>query len=170
MTVATPDWSPFTLAGPNEHGEAPRSIRGRDGIGDRLRAAAFAEVQARDAFRWAADRFEDADPKLRKAWLALADSEQRHLDWLLERMRELEIPVPGRKVSDHLWHSLVQCPDARTFAHHMAGAEERGRQAGERFHQSLLEIDPITARIFQKIAEEEVGHIALAQKFFPTSH
>lgn len=164
-----PSWPHFELAAPGAHADAPRSIRTRDGVGDRLRAAAFAEIQARDAFLWAAEHFEEVEPKLKQAWVRLAESEQRHLDWLLARMRELEITIPGRKVSDHLWHSLVSCKTAREFAHYMADAEERGRKAGERFYQSLLETDPQTAEIFRKIAEEEVGHIALAKKFFPAS-
>lgn len=160
-------WAEFELAPSGAHADAPRSIHSRDGVGDRLRAAAFAEIQARDAFLWAAQRFEEADPRLREAWRRLAESEQKHLDWLLGRMRELEIPIPGRKVSDHLWHSLMSCTDARQFAVNMADAEERGRKAGERFHQTLLASDPVTAEIFRKIAEEEVGHIKLAKKFFP---
>ena len=164
-----PAWAPFELAPPGAHADAPRSIRTLEGIGDRLRAAAFAEVQARDAFLWAAERFEDADPRLRQAWRKLAASEQQHLDWLLARMQELGIPVTGRKVSDFLWQSLMSCQNARDFANYMAGAEDRGRKAGERFHQSLCQTDPQTAEIFRKIAEEELGHIALASRFFPST-
>ena len=167
--MSTPSWEPFELAAPGTHGDAPRSINTLAGIGDRLRAAAFAEVQAREGFRWAASRFDDAEPRLKEAWLRLADSEQRHLDWLLGRMTELDIPVTGRKVSDHLWYSFQGCRTAEEFAHYMANAEERGRQAGERFYQTLTKTDPQTADIFKKIADEEVGHIALAEKFFPKS-
>lgn len=160
-------WPPFQLAPIGAHADAPRSIRTIEGIGDRLRAAAFAEIQARDAFNWAADHFSDAEPRLKDAWRRLAESEQRHLDWLLARMLDLQIQVPGRFVSDHLWYSLVACKNAKDFAVFMAGAEERGRRAGERFHQALEATDPTTAEIFRKIADEEVGHIALAKKFFP---
>ena len=38
-------------------GEAPRSIDSLEGVGDRLRAAAFAEIQARDAFLWAPEHY-----------------------------------------------------------------------------------------------------------------
>ena len=82
-------------------------------------------------------------------------------------MVELKIDVRGRKVSDHLWQSLVSCKSAKEFAIYMANAEERGRKAGERFHQALADRDPITAEIFRKIAEEEVAHIALASKYYP---
>jgi uncharacterized ferritin-like protein (DUF455 family) len=158
---------PFDLAPGDEWGEAPRSIKTLEGVGDRMRAAAFAEVQARDAFLWASENFEDAPLALRRAWAALAVAEQRHLDWLLQRMQELGIDVRARKVSDHLWRSLISCKTAKEFAIYIANAEERGRRAGERFHQTLAERDPITAEIFRKIAEEEISHIALASKYYP---
>lgn len=138
-----------------------------EGVGDRLRAAAFAEIQAREAFLWGASHFEDAPASLKTAWRGLALAEDRHLGWLLKRMQELGIGVTDRRVSDQLWVSLVSSQNAKEFAYYMASAEERGRRAGERFHQELLKKDPVTAEIFGKIAEEEVEHIALAEKYFP---
>lgn len=160
-------WAPFAIAAHGTHADAPRSLTSKPGIGDRLRAAAFAEIQARDAFLWGAEHFSDAPQNLRTAWRGLAAAEQRHLDWLLKRMQELEVDIAERKVSDLLWISLVSCKTAQEFAIYMASAEERGRRAGERFHQGLLEIDPISAEIFGKIAREEVEHIELARKHFP---
>lgn len=160
-------WQPFQLAPDGRRAEAPRAIHTAEGIGDRLRAAAFAEIQAREAFLWAAEYFQDASAELRLAWRELATAEQRHLDWLIQRMNELGIDPAGRTVSDFLWQSFMVCKTANEFAHFMANAEERGRQAGERFREALKEIDPKSAEIFGKIAEEEVEHIALAQKFYP---
>lgn len=137
------------------------------GVGDRLRAAAFAEIQAREAFNWAASHFEDAPASLKTAWRGLALAEDKHLGWLLKRLAELGLEIGERAVSDQLWVSLRSCQTAREFALYMASAEERGRRAGERFHQALVGKDPITAEIFRKIAEEEVEHILLAQKYFP---
>jgi uncharacterized ferritin-like protein (DUF455 family) len=165
----TPDWSPFRLAGPGQGPEAPRSIHTRDGVGDRLRAAAFAEIQAREAFLWAADRYTDAPPALRAAWRRLALAEEKHLGWLLARMAELGIDVRERRVSDQLWHSLTSCATARDFARYMASAEDRGRRAGERFHEAMQSNDPVSAGIFGQIAREEVEHIALAERFFPSA-
>ena len=165
----TPDWSPFSVAEPGAHPEAPRSIHQLEGIGDRLRSAAFAEIQAREAFLWAAQTFADASQELREAWKCLAEAEEKHLRWLLARMEELGIDVRARKVSDHLWRSFQSCKRAQDFAIFMANAEERGQKAGFRFYEALLAKDPITAKIFGKIAEEETSHIALAKKFFPDS-
>jgi hypothetical protein len=161
-----PSWEPFSVAPSGEKGDIPRALTTIDGVGDRLRSAAFAEIQARDAFLWAAEHYEDAAPELKKAWVDLAAEENKHLNWLLNRMAELKLEIHGRRVSDQLWLSLTTCPSARDFALYMASAEERGRKAGVRFHEALLATDPVSAQIFGKIAEEEVAHIQLAQKFF----
>jgi uncharacterized ferritin-like protein (DUF455 family) len=167
--IATPErnWSPFLVAPLGERGDLPRSLSTFEGIGDRLRSAAFAEIQAREAFLWAAEKFkEDAPAGLIEAWTDLAAEEDKHMNWLLKRMQELGIAVEERKVSLHLWVSLTACQSAREFAFYMASAEQRGRTAGLRFYKDLLEKDPVTAQIFGKIAEEEVTHIELTQRFF----
>lgn len=164
---SAPDWSPFRVAPQDTRADAPRSIHTREGIGDRLRTAAFAEIQAREAFNWAAEHFQDAPQSLQKAWQGLAIAEERHLHWLLNRMGELQIEIQERSVSDWLWVSLRSCKTAKEFAIYMASAEERGRKAGVRFHEALREADPVSAEIFGKIAAEEVEHIALAARYFP---
>ncbi len=160
----TPDWSPF-LVSPKP--VAPRSINTAEGVADRLRAAAFAEIQAREAFSWASKYFTDAPEPLRQAWAELALAEERHLGWLLKRMEELKVDVREKTVSDHLWHSLMACQNARDFAFYIANAEERGRRAGVRFRDAMKSHDPVSAEIFGKIADEEVEHIELAARHYP---
>lgn len=163
------NWSPFQLAPTGQHPPAPRALESQEGIGDRLRSAAFAEFQAREAFEWAANTFTDGPDELRNSWRLLAREENKHMGWLLTRMKELSFEVAARPVSDHLWHSLVACKTAEEFAIFMASAEERGQRAGIRFSQGLRKLDPVTADIFQKIAEEESSHIELTRRFFPDS-
>lgn len=165
--MTQPNWEPFVITENGAHADAPRSIHSPEGIGDRLRAAAFAEIQARDAFLWASNTFQDAPPSLRNAWAGLALAEQRHFDWIMKRMQELGVSPSARKVSDQLWYSLINCKTAENFAIFIASAEERGRKAGVRFYEAMKEKDPVTSEIFRKIAEEEVAHIALATKYFP---
>ena len=160
-------WAPFRVRGAGSRTPSSRSIRSSQGIGDRLRAVAFAERQARDAFRWAADRFADAPDELRRAWRALAVAEDRHMGWLLDRMEQLGIDLREREVSDHLWRNLTSATTAEEFARAMADAEDRGRQAGERFQAEMAEVDPTTAALFGRIAAEEREHVALAGRFFP---
>jgi uncharacterized ferritin-like protein (DUF455 family) len=167
MSVRT--WEPFRICG-KKHAPAPRSITSVQGRGDRLRAAAFAEFQAREAFLWAAETFgTDADlpSGLADAWRELAAQEDKHMTWLLKRLEELGQPIDGRPVSDFLWRSFMECETAERFSRFMASAEERGRIAGERFYETTVSLDPVTAEIFRQIAVEEIEHIRLAERYFP---
>ena len=145
-----------------------RSVVSPEGIADRLRSAAMAEIQARDAFLDAADRFEAEAPiGVIRAWRALASAEDKHLSWLLERLEDLGQSVGGRSVSDQLYRTLSACPTARDFARYMAQAETRGMQAGEKFELRMAEVDPVTAKLFGVVAAEEAEHIKLAHRFYP---
>lgn len=162
-----PDWSPFRVLPPGARPRSPRSIGSVEGVGDRLRTAAFAELQATTAFSWAAEAWTEAPEPLRAAWRRLAVEETKHLGWLLARMEELGVEVGEREVSDQLWVSLSSCSSPRSFTELMAGAEVRGQAAGERFAERLLEVDPKSAAIFGQIAREEAGHVALAERYLP---
>jgi len=59
------------------------------------------------------------------------------------------------------------CRDGREFAVMIASEEEKGRLAAERFRRQMDEVDPESASVFGKIAEEEIAHIALAGRFYP---
>ena len=157
------NWKPFDVCEPDAFAPAPRGINTAEGLGDRLRVAAFAEMQAREAFRWAADTLLDASVPLRAAWRRIADDENRHLELLLGRMAELDVKPGARPVSDRLWRSLRACKSAREFVPYMRTAEERGRAAEESFRRSLADRDPVTAALFGKIADDEAEHIALSR-------
>ena len=156
------NWSPFVVCAPEDYAPAPRGIRTPEGLGDRLRIAAFAEFQAREAFRWAAETLPDAAPELRSTWKRFSADEDRHLQLLLGRMAELGIRPEGRPVSDRLWRSLRACRTVPEFVAYMRTAEQRGRAAEESFQRSLLQRDPVTSALFGKIADDEAEHIALS--------
>jgi uncharacterized ferritin-like protein (DUF455 family) len=158
---------PFRVA---EKGIKPgrlRSLKTREGVTDRLRSTAFAELQAREGFLWAADRDWEASDSLRRAWRALAQAEDRHMGWLLRRLDELGAQADERSVSDFLWRSFEQCDSAQAFSIYMASAELWGKQAGEKFARDLEAVDPESAKVFHDIAREEVAHVRLAARFFP---
>lgn len=164
---SAPTWEPFLILHPDERPPLPRSVETPEGVTDRLRVVAFAELQAREAFRWAAERFEEAEPAVKTAWRGLALAEDRHLNWLLTRLKELNCDVAERGLQPDLWNSFMQCQSPREFAVFMANAEERGRRGGERLRRSLQKIDPVSAELFGRIADEEVEHIQCAERFFP---
>lgn len=158
------NWKPFVVCAPEERAPASRGIGGPDGLGDRLRTAAFAERQAFAAFFWAAETLTDASAELREAWKRIGLEEEVHLNLLLNRMSELGVPVGGRPVSDRLWRSLTRCVTAKEFSAVMREAEARGQAAEESFRRVLADRDPITAAIFGRIADDEAEHLALADK------
>ena len=159
------NWAPFRLATRGQPPQVMRSIDTPEGVGDRLRAAAFAELQAREAFTWAADRFKDAPPELRSAWRALVAEEENHLQWLLGRMEALGQAVSDRKVSDKLWKHVKRCKTGEQFAAFISTAEERGRQAAHKLRDAL-KADPQTAEVLERIATEEVRHVDVAKRFY----
>jgi uncharacterized ferritin-like protein (DUF455 family) len=136
------------------------------GLGDRMRTAAFAELQAIAAFSWAADHFQDVPPTLRDDWAAQVADESRHYQMICLRMEELGFEITERPVSTALWESLKGCTSGQEFCVKIAAAEERGRQAGVRLARHLEKSDPDTAAIFREIAADEVAHVALASTYF----
>lgn len=159
------DWAPFAVCAPDEDPPRPRGFSTPEGLGDRLRVAAFAEKQAQAAFLWAADAFPDAPPGLRERWRRIGAEEGEHLGMILERMTQLGVAVDGRPVSDRLWRSLRACGSAAEFAGKMRSAEERGKTAEESFRRSLAQRDPLTAELFGRIAEDEAEHLRCADHF-----
>ncbi len=159
------DWSPFVVCPPEEEAPRPRGFSTSEGLGDRLRVAAFAEKQAEAAFYRAADRFTDAPAGLRDAWRRIGAEEGVHLGMIIERMAQLGVAVDGRPVSDRLWRSLEACASAPEFIAKMRAAEERGKTAEESFRRSLAQRDPATAELFGKIADDEAEHLRVADGF-----
>lgn len=160
------NWDPFVVCAEGVEPPKPRPFRKLEGLGDRLRTAAFAEFQALRAFGWAAERFDDVPDELRRRWSEIVKDERRHYELIIGRMAELDIKVDERPVSLALWRSLMACDKGRDFCIYIANAEERGRQAGLMIVKALDSSDPRTAAIFREIVEDEVEHIALADRFF----
>lgn len=158
------DWNPFRICAPGEKAPYPRALSTPEGLGDRLRFVAFAEKQATHAFASAAEIYVSASEETRSLWRTLALEEEKHLGWLLNRMKELSIDASERPVNLALWNSFDRCQTPMQFAEFMANAEERGRVAGEQFFETLLKIDPVTAELFRVIADEEKAHIQLASE------
>lgn len=161
LIIPQNNWQPFTLATPADY---IRPLGKEGGVEDRLRVVAFAEVQAREAFRWGAERFPEAPAEWREQWLAFAHVEERHAQMLLGRMAELGFAIGAKTVSDKLYRLCIQATDPVIFLFLLSSAEERGMEAGMTLGKQMQSVDPISARIFQTIAEEEVEHVAMANK------
>ncbi len=160
------DFSPFKICASGQRPPKPRPMTTLEGIGDRMRSGAFAELQAIAAFEWAAGHFQDVPQELRASWSAQVADESRHYGMIIRRMDKLGIGVTDRPVSLGLWEALQECATGREFCIKIAAAEERGRRAGLKLAQHLKNSDPETAAAFQEIADDEVAHVALAATHF----
>ena len=160
------DWKPFVVCPKDRHPPKPRDLSHKDGLGDRLRSAAFAEFQAIKAFDWASRRFMDVPASLRDEWANLVPVEQRHYEWIAHRMQELGVDPAARPVSLRLWYSLAECETGKDFCIRIASAEERGRLAGLHLIEVMKDRDKRTVEIFQKIVDEELDHVAVANRYF----
>ena len=159
------NWEPFVLCAEGDRPPEMRPFGTREGLGDRLRTAAFAERQATEAFLWAVARFEGAPAELRAAWREIAAEEKRHGEMILARMEQLGVAVAAMPVSDRLWRSLSSAQTPEQFAFLMGRSEERGRAAELSFQRKLSATDPATAAMFAEIAKDEERHIALAASY-----
>jgi uncharacterized ferritin-like protein (DUF455 family) len=160
------NWTPFVLCPPGQRPPRPRDLGQPEGLGDRLRTAAFAEMQAVHAFTWAASRFDDVPAGLLDDWRRQVPQEERHLALILERMAQLGLDPAAVPVSPRIWESVRECETGKKFCLYIASAEERGRQAGIRLCKALENTDPETAAIFQSIVDDELAHVALAATYY----
>jgi len=157
---------PFVICPPGKKPPKPRPVHTAGGLADRLRSAAFAEKQAIHAFTWACERFDDVPQALLDDWARQIPEEIKHYQLIVDRMDELGFSLSERPVSLRLWESLEECESGREFCLRIAGAEERGRQAGVLLMNYLEEKDPETAAVFKTIVTEEVAHVQLADTYF----
>ncbi len=167
--VVAVNWAPFRTLPPGSRTPPMRSARTRQGVLDRLSLVAFAELQAKEGFLWAIQNLKDASDGLRIAWGTLAQEEEKHLNWLLSRIRSLEGDPSERPFPLDLWESFTRCRSAEEFCRFMARAEDRGRVGREKLALILAETDVISAELFGLIAREEQAHIQLTEQFFSTA-
>lgn len=156
------NWQPFRVG---RRPDRIRSLKSPEGIGDRLRAVAFAELQARDGFLWGIARFPEAPAAWREAWSRFAAMENRHAQLLLDRAAALNIDLGARVVTDNLLRMFHSATDAEIFLYQISTAEERGMDVGSSMVEPMQSVDPETAEIFRICVAEEEEHVATARQF-----
>jgi len=144
--------------------DAIRVLQAPGGVGDRLRVVAFAELQARDLFKYGAERFRNEAPAdWQESWLRFASVENIHAQLLLSRMAELGLDPGERTVSNKLSRLCRAATDPIDFLFLLASAEERGMESGNILGNQMQAVDLISAAIFARIAAEEVEHVESAR-------
>lgn len=141
-----------------------RPLTAKEGVVDRLRLVAFAELQARDLFYWGAETFKATAPaQWLEIWVRFAEVENRHAQMLLDRMAELGGDIAGRAVSDKLSRLCFASTDPVLFLFLLASAEERGMESGNILAGQMHTVDAVSANIFKQIADEEVEHVEMGK-------
>ncbi|MBN2526782.1 MAG: ferritin-like domain-containing protein [Deltaproteobacteria bacterium] len=159
-------WEPFVLAPPDHKAPFPQPMSHRDGLGDRLRIAAFAELQAVRAFGWASEHFTDVPATIIEGWQRQIPEEKLHFRLIVERMIRLGILPQKKTVSANLSETLYSCQSGKDFAIQIATAEHKGRLAALKMADYLQHRDPVTAQVFLRIARDEVAHVQLVMDHF----
>lgn len=146
--------------------DAIRPLASAEGVADRLRVVAFAELQARDLFLYGAERFGAVVPaQWASDWRRFAEVEDRHAQMLLSRMAELGAEPGARSVSDKLSRLCRATEDSVLFLFLLSSAEERGMESGFVLGEQMRAVDAASAEIFAQIAREEVEHVEAARSF-----
>jgi uncharacterized ferritin-like protein (DUF455 family) len=155
-------YAPFRPTSGKPDGVRPLAAAG--GVEDRLRLVAFAELQARDLFRYGAEAFATrAPPSWIADWLRFAEVEDRHAQMLLSRLAALGLEPGARTVSDKLSRLCRATDDPVLFLFLLSSAEERGMEAGFVLGEQMGRVDPESAEVFARIAREEVEHVDAAR-------
>ena len=152
-------WKPFSVSNKPDR---LRSINTIEGVIDRLRLVSFAEIQAREAFLWAAKTFFETPTEWREQWKKIAADENRHSQLLMDRLFELGGKIEDRLVSTFIYTQCIKAMDPILFTFIISSSEERGMENGLLMSTQMAQVDQKSAEIFALIAEEEKTHIQIS--------
>jgi uncharacterized ferritin-like protein (DUF455 family) len=146
----------------------PRELRSPEARAHCLARFAHHELMAAELFAWALLRWPGLPPELRRAWIGVLADEQRHCRLYLDRLSALGYELAAFPLSDYFWK---QAPSIARSPH---GPRAFLCAMGLTFEQANLDFslvyrdgfraaaDELSARICQRVHDDEVGHVRLA--------
>lgn len=142
----------------------PGSLRDDRDRGRILHAFVNHELLALELLALAVLRFPDADPKLRRAWVATAVDEQRHLGLYLDRMATTGVVLGEEGVSTFFWDALAGAPDPLSFTVGLGLVlEQANLDFSRHWQRAFTEAgDPETAAVLGEVYEDEIRHVRIA--------
>lgn len=177
--LPTPPPRPARAPGLTMAPGAPRLPRPR-ALGDAAaRAACLArfahhELQTVELFAWALLRWPALPPRLRRGWVGVLEDEQRHCRLYLARVADHGARFEDFHHSDYFWKQLPAieaAPDGpRAF---LAAVGLTLEQANLDFSGLYAEGfraagDEASARVCERVHEDEIGHVRLAYDWLRT--
>jgi uncharacterized ferritin-like protein (DUF455 family) len=126
------------------------------------------ELQAAELFAWAVLAFADAPRAFRAGLVRLCGEELAHLALYRSELEHLGF-VPGDfPVRDWFWERVPRCESALSFvALQGLGLEGANLEHSARFAALFRAAgDERTARVLERVEEDEIGHVAFAAHWF----
>lgn len=126
------------------------------------------ELQAAELMCWALLAFTDAELEFRKGLLGICLDEIRHLNLYREHIEALGSSIGAFGIRDWFWKRVPQCPDKIAFVAMMGmGFEGANLEHARTFaHRFRAAGDEAGALVQERIAREEVAHVAFATRWF----
>jgi len=127
------------------------------------------ELQAAELFAWAVLAFPREPRDFRAGLVRLCLEELEHLRVYAAQLSRLGFAVGAFPVRDWFWERVPSCPDAASFVALMGlGLEGGNLEHGERFAAGFRAAgDEEGARAFDRVAHDEIAHVAFAARWFP---
>jgi uncharacterized ferritin-like protein (DUF455 family) len=122
------------------------------------------ELQAAELMCWALLAFPNTPAAFRRGLLAIAQDEIRHLQLYAAHLATLGAPPGSYPVNDWFWSRLPAARSPQMFLATLGvGLEGANLDHALRFAERFARAgDPIAARLQERIAREEVPHVAFA--------
>lgn len=133
-----------------------------------LHSFANHELLAMELMALALLRFPDAPPAFRRGLAQTLQEEQLHFRLYLDRMQQLGVQFGEVPVNDFFWRCVADMPAPVDFVRRMSLVFEQAnldfaRHYRDRFFEAG---DPETAKILQKVLDDEEGHVRLGLHWF----
>jgi uncharacterized ferritin-like protein (DUF455 family) len=126
------------------------------------------ELQAAELMCWALVAFSDAELEFRKGLLRICLDEIRHMNLYREHIEKLGFSIGAFGIRDWFWKRVPSCPDKISFVAVMGmGLEAANLEYAPIFASRFRAVgDETGAEIQERIAKEELSHVAFGTKWF----
>ena len=126
------------------------------------------ELQAAELMCWALLAFADAELEFRKGLLGICLDEIRHMNLYREHIERLGCKIGDFGVREWFWKRVPSCPSKLAFVSVMGmGLEAANLEYAGDFAARFRSVgDEQGALIQERIAKEEIAHVAFATRWF----
>lgn len=126
------------------------------------------ELQAAELMCWALLAFADAELEFRKGLLGICMDEIRHMNLYREHIERLGNEIGDFGVREWFWKRVPSCPSKLAFVSVMGmGLEAANLEYAADFAERFRSVgDEAGAAIQERIAKEEIAHVAFATRWF----